>query len=324
MRAVECAENGAPQVLRLVDRAVPTPGKGEVRIAMEAASVNFPDVLMVAGKYQMQPPLPFVPGIELAGTVSALGDGVTQLQVGQRVVGGIPFGAFAEHVCAPAMVLAPVPDGVSSADAAAMFVTYGTSLYALQDRASLASGETLVVLGASGGVGLAAVQLGKAMGARVIACASSADKLAFCAEHGADEGIDYGTEDLKKRIRQLTGGQGADVVYDAVGGPAAEAALRATAWEGRYLVVGFAAGEIPKIPLNLVLLRSCQVVGVFWGSFVARNPERHQQLVEQLFQWVQQGRIRPHVHGTYPLEEAATALQLLVDRQVRGKVLLEA
>lgn len=323
MRVVVCKALGGPGGLVVEEVPDPTPQRGEVLVQVQSAGVNFPDVLMVAGAYQVQVPPPFVPGHELAGTVLALGEGVTGFEVGQRVAGNVSWGAFAEKIAVPAEVLVPVPDNVDAREAAAMLLAYCTSQYALKDRAQLARHETVVVLGAAGGVGTAAVQIAKAMGARVIAAASSADKLAFARENGADEVINYATEDLKTRIRELTDGQGADVVYDPVGGDFTEQALRATAWDGRLLVVGFAAGQIPRIPLNLPLLKGCQIVGVFWGSFVARRPEKHRENVRELFEWLQQDRLRVHVDGVYRFEAAAEALACLANRSVRGKVVLE-
>jgi NADPH2:quinone reductase len=323
VKAVVCKALGPVTNLIVDEMPEPQPQRGEVLVDVRAAGVNFPDVLMVAGAYQVQVPAPFVPGHEVAGTVVAVGPDVTDFEVGQRVAGNVPWGAFAERVIVRADALIPVPDSIELREAAAMLLAYATSHYALQDRAELKRHETLVVLGAAGGVGIAAVQIGKAIGARVIAAASTDDKLAFCRENGADEVINYSTDDLKQRIRDLTDGQGADVVYDPVGGELTEAAVRATAWNGRVLVVGFASGEIPRVPLNLVLLKGCQLVGVFWGSFVARSPDRHRANVRQLFEWLEQGRLRVHIDGVYPFERASEALQCLADRRVRGKVVLE-
>lgn len=322
MKAVVCTELGGPEQLQLQDLPEPTPGPGEVLIRVEAAGVNFPDVLMIKGEYQFQVPPPFVPGHELAGRVEALGEGVTGLERGQRVVANLPWGAFAELATVVADAVIPLPDALSAEQGAAMLLTYATSHYALRLRAQLRRDETLVVLGAAGGVGAAAVQIAKAMDARVIACASSPEKLAFCRRMGADELIDYRQEDLKERIKVLTGGQGADVVYDPVGGSFAEAALRATNWDGRYLVVGFASGEIPKIPLNLPLLKGCQIMGVFWGAFATREPDRHREGVHELFEMASQGQLEAHVDAIYPFSEANRALLDLAERKVRGKVLM--
>jgi len=291
---------------------------------MKAASVNFPDVLIIQNKYQFKPPLPFSPGSELAGVVKEAGAGVAGFKAGDRVIAFTTYGAFAEEVKTEAARLLPLPEGMDFKTGAAFLLTYGTSDHALRDRAALRAGETLLVLGAAGGVGLAAIEIGKALGARVIACASSADKLAVCREHGADEGIDYAKEDLRERIKALTDGKGVDVVYDAVGGPYTEPAFRSLAWRGRLLVVGFAAGEIPKLPLNLALLKGASVIGVFWGDFVRREPKEFERSLRQLGEWYRQGKLRPHVSQTFPLEKAVEALKLMAARQVKGKVVLTA
>jgi NADPH2:quinone reductase len=323
MRAVRCHQLTGPAALQVDEvPAPPPPGRGEITIAVAAAGVNFPDVLITQGKYQFKPEPPFSPGGEVAGLVTELGPGVDRFRIGDRVAATMLHGAFAERVVVPETAAAMLPGNVSFETGAALLLTYATTLHALVDRAQLAAGETLLVLGAAGGVGLAAVELGKCMGARVIACASSAAKLALCKEHGADELIDYSHEDLKDRIKQVTGGGGADVVYDPVGGELAEAALRGTAWEGRYLVVGFASGTIPRFPANLVLLKGCQIVGVFWGSFALRQPMRHQAHVERLMTWLGEGRLRPHIDGVFPFEQASQALGLLERREVKGKVVL--
>jgi NADPH2:quinone reductase len=289
---------------------------------MKAASVNFPDVLIIQNKYQFKPPLPFSPGSELAGVVKEVGDGVKHWKPGDRAIAFTTFGAFAEEVKTDASRLIPLPEKMSFESGAAFILTYGTTDHALRDRAALKAGETLLVLGAAGGVGLAAVEIGKAMGARVIACASTPEKLAVCREHGADEGIDYSKEDLRERIKALTGGKGVDVVYDAVGGPYSEPAFRSIAWRGRLLVVGFAAGDIPKIPLNLPLLKGASIVGVFWGDFAKREPKAFAESVQQLGRWYAEGKLRPHVSQTYPLAKAVDALKAMAARQVKGKVVL--
>ncbi|MBL8386554.1 MAG: NADPH:quinone oxidoreductase family protein [Burkholderiales bacterium] len=322
MKAVMCKQFGPPQSLVLEDVPAPVPGKGEVVIDVKAASVNFPDVLIIENKYQFKPPLPFSPGSEVAGVVKSLGEGVSHLTVGQPVVALLGHGAFAEEVAAPADKVVPLPPGVDFATAAAMGLTYATSHHAVIDRAQLKAGETMLVLGAAGGVGVAAIEIGKIVGARVIAAASSADKLAVCKAHGADELINYATEDLRERIKQLTGGKGVDVVYDPVGGAYSEAALRSTAWRGRFLVVGFANGEIPRIPLNLTLLKGCAIVGVFWGDFARREPEANYRLMTELFRWLEQGRIKPHISGRYPLARTADALIAMAERKVTGKVVI--
>lgn len=322
MRAVRCHDLVGPSGLRVDALPEPEAGAGEVVIDVKAAGVNFPDVLLTYGKYQFRPPPPFVPGGEAAGVVSAVGAGVTRVAVGDRVAVTVIHGAFAERIVVPEAAVIPVPDGVDFAVAAATLLTYATSWHALVDRAGLKAGETLLVLGAAGGVGIAAVEIGKLLGARVIAAASSDEKLAFCRAHGADEGIQYAREDLKERARRLTNGDGADVVYDPVGGGFTDAALRSIAWEGRYLVVGFANGEIPKIPLNLVLLKGCQIVGVFWGAFVARAPERHRANAAQIFAAVAAGQLRPHVDATLPFARAGEALTRMERREVMGKLVL--
>ncbi len=322
MKALLCTRYGTPDDLELADIADPTPAPGEAVVRVEAAALNFFDTLIIAGKYQTKPPMPFSPAAEFAGTIESLGSGDTAFKVGDRVLGYSGYGAARQRVALSVDRLVKIPDSVGFDHAAGLCVTYGTTLHALKDRARLKAGETLAVLGASGGVGLAAVELGKLMGARLIACASSAQKIAFARAHGADHGIDYGSEDLKDALRRLTGGKGADVIYDPVGGALAEAALRSIAWEGRFLVVGFAAGEITKLPLNLVLLKGCDVLGVFWGSWTQREPAGHRANTEQLLAWVAEGKLSSHVHAVYPLEQAADALKALAQRKVMGKVLL--
>ncbi|HYD47222.1 MAG TPA: NADPH:quinone oxidoreductase family protein [Terriglobales bacterium] len=321
MKAVVCKAYGPPESLVIEELAGLEAGEGQVVISVEAAGVNFPDLLIIQNQYQFKPPLPFTPGGEVAGVIKQVGAGVCGWRAGDRVLASTGYGGFASEVAVAPRSLVKIPPSMDSVTASAFLMTYGTSHYALKDRAAIRPGETLLVLGAAGGVGLAAVELGKVMGARVIAAASSDDKLAICREHGASEVINYAREDLKERIKQLTGGQGADVVYDPVGGAYAEAALRATNWEGRYLVIGFTAG-IPKVPLNLTLLKGCQIVGVFWGAFVMRNPERHAAHVAELLQWFEQGKLKPHVCATYPFEQVAKALEDLAARKVTGKVVL--
>jgi NADPH2:quinone reductase len=322
MRAVLCKEFGPPESLVVEEVADPTPAPGQVVIDVHACSVNFPDTLMIQNLYQFKPNLPFSPGGEVAGVVSAVGEGVTGLKNGDRVFASTGFGGLAEKVPVAATGAIPVPDGIDLVHASGFLYAYGTSLHALQDRGQLQPGETLLVLGAAGGVGLAAVELGVVMGATVIAAASTEEKLELCRQYGAKHTINYAEDDLKTRIREVTGGAGADVVYDAVGGPYSEPALRATAWNGRFLVVGFAAGDIPKIPLNLTLLKGCSVVGVFWGSFAGREPQRNQANTDLLVQWWQEGKLNPHVSETYPLEEASTAIRRLADRQAKGKIVV--
>ena len=322
MRAVLSREPGPPSSLVVDEIETPEPGPGEVLVRVEACALNFFDTLIIKDRYQFKPDRPFSPGAEFCGRIAALGPDVEGFSEGDRVVAYVGWGAAREYVVAPASALVAVPDAVASDVAATVIVTYGTTLYALRDRGDLKPGETLAVLGAAGGTGQAAVEIGKAMGARVIACASSADKVAFARNLGADEGVDYGSEPLKERLKELSGGKGVDVVYDPVGGPLAEEALRALGWLGRFLVIGFASGDIPKIPLNLALLKSCDIRGVFWGSAVERDPEGHRANVRQLLDWVAQGRIVPHVDAACPLEETAAALDRLAARDVKGKLVV--
>jgi NADPH2:quinone reductase len=322
MRAVRVHELTGPASLRVDDLPEPTAGPGQVLIAVEACGVNFPDVLLTRGMYQFKPAPPFSPGLEAAGTVLAVGAGVTSLLPGDRVAATMLYGAFAERVCVPEPMAVKLPDAVPFEVGAATLLTYGTTYHALVDRAALAAGETLLVLGAAGGVGIAAVELGALLGAKVIAAASSADKLAFCREHGAQHGIDYATEDLRERIKALTSGNGVDVIYDPVGGALAEPAVRSAAWGGRYLVIGFASGEIPKIPLNLVLLKGSQIVGVFWGSFAMREPAKNRRQAEQLLAWVAEGKLHPPVDAVLPFTAAAEAMTRLERRGVKGKIVL--
>jgi len=322
MKAILCKQFGPPDSLVFEEVASPRAGPGEVVVSVKAASVNFPDVLIIQNKYQFKPPLPFSPGSELAGVVKEAGEGVTAFRPGDKVIAFTTYGAFAEEVKTEAARLLPLPQGMDFASGAAFLLTYGTSDHALRDRAALKAGETLLVLGAAGGVGLAAVEIGRALGARVIACASSDDKLAVCREHGADATINYAGEDLRERIKVLTDGRGVDVVYDAVGGPYTEPAFRSIAWRGRLLVVGFAAGEIPKLPLNLPLLKGASIVGVFWGDFARREPRQFGESVRQLGAWYREGKLRPHVSQTMPLARAADALKLMAARQVKGKLVL--
>jgi NADPH:quinone reductase len=322
MKAVLCVRHGPPAALEIAAIPDPHPGAGEVLVDVRAVGLNFFDLLIISNRYQVKPPLPFSPGSEFSGVVAAIGEGVTGFKPGDRVCGTIGYNTAREKLAVAERDLVPIPDGVDFERAAGLLVTYGTALHALEDRAKLKKGETLAVLGAAGGVGLASVEVGKAIGARVIACASSPEKLAFARAHGADEAIDYSREDLKERLRELTDGQGADVVMDPVGGPLAEPAVRATAWEGRYLVVGFAAGEIPKLPLNHVLLRGCSVVGVAWGAMVRRDPARGTAISRQVLEWAQAGRLSAHVDKVYPLAQAADALNAIARREVKGKILL--
>ncbi len=322
MKTMLCKQYGPPESLVLEDVESPKAGPGQVVVEVKACGVNFPDVLIIENKYQFKPQLPFAPGGEISGVVKELGEGVTNVAVGDRVLASTGFGGFAEEIAIPAAAAVPIPDSMDFPTAAAFLMTYGTSYYALKDRARIREGENLVVLGAAGGVGLAAVELGKALGAHVIAAASSEEKLAVCRDHGADAGIDYSKDSLKDKMKELTGGKGADVVYDPVGGDYSEAAIRATAWEGRFLVIGFAAGDIPRIPLNLTLLKSCQIVGVFWGAFVGREPERNKQNTSELFALFEKGSIKPYVSSTYSLADTAGALNEIGGRRAKGKIVV--
>ena len=322
MKAVLCKELGPPSKLVIEEVPSKKPGEKEVLVEIKACSVNFPDTLIIQGLYQFKPPLPFTPGGDIAGIVKEVGEGVRHLKPGDRVFGTVPHGGFAEEVLAPAKSVFPIPPAMDFKVASSFMMAYATSYHALKDRAKLKEGETLLVLGASGGVGLAAVELGKLMGATVIAAASTDEKLALCKEKGADLLINYSTEDLKKRAKELTGGKGVNVVYDPVGGDYCEAALRATAWEGRLLVVGFPAG-IPKIPMNLPLLKGCQIVGVFWGRFTMETPEKNMANAMELIQMYAQGKLNPHIDKVYSLEEAPTALEDMMNRKVKGKVIIE-
>jgi NADPH2:quinone reductase len=322
MKAILCTRFGGPDDLELGDVPDPVAGAGEVVVAVKAAALNFFDTLIIAGKYQHKPPFPFSPAAEFAGVVESVGPQVTTLARGDRVLGHIGTGAARERLLAKPERLIKLPDGLDFDHAAGLTVTYGTTLHALKDRAQLRSGETLAVLGAAGGTGLASVELGKLMGARVIACASAAEKLAFARQHGANETIDYAQEDLKDALRRVTNGNGVDVVYDPVGGPYAEPAVRALAWGGRYLVIGFAAGEIPKIPINLVLLRSSALIGVFWGAWAERNPQAHRANMAEITRWCAEDKLSAHVHAVYPLEKTAEAIKELSNRKVMGKLVL--
>lgn len=323
MKALLCKQFGPPESLVLEDVPSPRPGPGEVVLSVKAASVNFPDVLIIQNKYQFKPPLPFSPGSELAGVVKEVGEGVTNAKPGDRVIAFTTYGAFAEEAKTEATRLLPMPKGMDFPSAASFILTYGTTDHALRDRGRLKAGETLLVLGAAGGVGIAAIEVGKALGARVIACASSDEKLAVCREHGADDTINYTAGDLREGIKGLTGGKGVDVIYDAVGGPYTEPAFRSIAWRGRLLVIGFAAGDIPKLPLNLPLLKGADVVGVFWGDFTRREPKAFLESARQLMRWFEDGKLRPHVSATFPLEKAAEAMNLLASRKAKGKVVVQ-
>lgn len=329
MKAMLSVEAGGPQSLQLTALDTPEPGPGMIRIAVRAAGVNFPDTLIIRDLYQFKPPRPFAPGGEVAGVVDAVGAGVENVTVGDRVLAGGVNGGFATHFVAEAGRTYKMPDAMSFEEAAGFMLTYGTSHYALRGRADIQPGERLFVLGAAGGVGAAAIELAKAMGAHVVAGVSSEEKAEFCKDLGADDTIIYPTGALDRaakkalsgEIKAKCGGDGADVVYDAVGGDYAEPSVRALAWNGRYLVVGFPAG-IPSIPLNLTLLKSCQIVGVFWGAFTMREPEKNAAYVKELFSIFDDGKIRPRITRTFPLERAGDALSLMMDRKVLGKVVL--
>jgi NADPH2:quinone reductase len=325
MKALLCIRAGKADDLIVADLPDPTAGSGEVVVRVRAAALNFFDLLIIAGKYQYKPEFPFSPGAEFAGTIESLGPETTGVAVGDRVMGYVRFGAAREKLSAPAKKLIKIPDALDFPRAAGLTVTYGTSYYALKQRAGLKPGETLAILGASGGAGLAAVELGKLMGARVIACASSDEKLLFAREHGADETVNYANNEstvLRNALKMLGGERGIDVVYDPVGGPYAEPALRSLGFGGRYLVVGFAAGEIPKLPLNLVLLKGCDVRGVFWGSWTEREPDAHRANMADIVRWCAQGKLSAHVHARYPLGEAAQAMKEIACRKAMGKVVL--
>ncbi len=329
MKAMMSHAPGGPETLQLTEVDTPAPGPGQARIAVKAAGVNFPDTLIIRDLYQFKPPRPFAPGGEVAGLVDAVGEGVTGLKEGDRVLAGGVNGGFATHFIADVPRINKIPDEMPFDEAAGFMLTYGTSHYALKDRANIQPGESLFILGAAGGVGAAAIELGKAFGAKVVAGVSNKEKAGFCKSLAADETLIYPTGDLDRaaqkdlsgQIKALCGGEGANVVYDAVGGNYAEPSLRAMAWEGRYLVIGFPAG-IPSIPLNLTLLKSCQIVGVFWGAFTMRNPQKNAEYVAELFSFYQEGKLRPRITASFPLEEAAKALALIEERKATGKIVL--
>jgi NADPH2:quinone reductase len=331
MKALQCVELGGPEKLIFSDIDDPKPGTGEVLVEIKAASVNFPDVLMVQGLYQLQPPMPFIPGAECSGVIAEIGESVESCEVGDHVFVMAGIGCFAEKLVVEAARVNLIPKDMDFPVAAALPMAYATSLYALKQRADLKSGETLLVLGAAGGVGLSAVEIGKAMGARVIAAASSDEKIKTCLEHGADEAFVYPSGDLDRdqqkelsnKIKELTGGLGANVVYDPVGGSFSEPALRAMAWEGRFLVIGFATGEIPKLPLNLTLLKGCQIVGVFWGAWTTMFPTENEKNFQELFDLYTTGKINPEISDRFSLEESAAAIAHLKDRKAKGKVIID-
>lgn len=322
MKAIRCNSYGPPSSLTLEVIPDLIPGKKEVLVRVRACGINFPDTLIIQGLYQFKPELPFTPGSDVAGVVKAIGEDVKHLKVGDEVFGFVAHGAMAEEVLVPANACFPKPKQMEFPVAASFMMAYGTSFYALKDRAKLQKGETLLVLGASGGVGLAAVELGKLMGAHVIAAASSDEKLELCKHYGANETINYSKEDLKSTIKTLTKNKGVDVIYDPIGGSYSEAAFRGMAWNGRYLVVGFASGEIPKLPLNLPLLKGASVVGVFWGGFAMGQPKENMQNTTTLMQWYAEGRLNPHIDKIYSLADAPKALEAMLQREVKGKLVV--
>lgn len=322
MKAVLCRTFGSPDDLRLEEVASPAVDAGAVKLRVRACGVNFPDVLLVQGLYQLQPPFPFSPGLEVAGDVIEVGAGVQQPRIGERVIATMMYGGFAEEVVVPAAMTLPMPAEMSYEHGAGFPLVYGTAHVGLAHRAQLRAGETLLVLGAAGGVGLAAVELGKRLGARVIAAASTAEKLALTREYGADDTIDYSSENLRDRLADLTGGKGVDVIFDPVGGDLFDQAVRRIAWEGRYLVIGFASGRIPALPANIALLKNASLVGLFWGAYLQRNPAVIRDSFSQLLEWFAAGELKPHIHKTFPLDEAPAALRELTQRRALGKVVL--
>lgn len=323
MKAVLCKSWGLPDTLVVEELPDVLPGPGQVAIDVQAAGVNFPDVLIIQNKYQFKPELPFTPGSELSGVIRSVGEGVTGLNAGDKVLAFVSQGAFQQQIAVPAKAVMPMPPGLDFDTAAAVTLTYGTSHHAVVDRAQLKAGETMLVLGAAGGVGLAAIEIGKALGARVIAAASTDEKLEICKQHGADATINYSNQDLREAIKAATEGKGPDVIYDPVGGIYAEPAFRSIAWRGRYLVIGFANGEIPKLPLNLPLLKGASVVGVFWGEFARREPKANAAAMKELMGWMAEGRIRPHISGRYALSETPQALKDMAARKVTGKIVIQ-
>ena len=322
MKAVICKTLGPPENLVIEERPSRTPGKTEVRIAVKAAGVNFPDTLIIQGKYQLKAEPPFTPGSEVAGTVLEVGEKIKHVRAGDAVAAIVPYGGYAEEVIAAGDTVIPLPRDMDFSHAAVLPMVYGTTLHALKQRGQLKAGETLLVLGAAGGVGLAAVQLGKSMGATVIAAAGSAEKLELCKQHGATHTVDYSKESLKEAVKKLTKGQGADVIYDPVGGDLAQECFSCINWNGRYLVIGFAAGKIPEVALNRLLLKGAAAVGVFWGAFVVREPKLNWENFQQLFAWYADGKLKPHISKSYPLGQAGQALRDLQDRKATGKIVL--
>jgi NADPH2:quinone reductase len=323
MKAIVCKQFGLPETLEFKAVEIPQPKEGEILMTVKACSVNFPDTLIIQGKYQFRPEFPFSPGSDVAGVVEKVGASVTHFKEGDEVVGFIPFGGFAEKAIVKAKDCFPKPQGMSMVHASAFLLAYGTSYHALKDRANLQKGETILILGASGGVGLTALELAKLMGAKVIAAASTNEKLDLCKQFGADEVINYTEESLKDRVKELTNGKGVDVIYDPVGGHFSELALRAIAWKGRHLVIGFANGDIPKIPINLTLLKGASIVGVFWGAFAQKEPKESLKNIQQLLTWFAKGEVQPHIDKTYALKEAPKALKEMMQRKVKGKIVID-
>jgi NADPH:quinone reductase len=322
MKALVCKEFGTPDILEMDDIAEPQVSKGTVKIQIHSVGLNFPDTLMIAGKYQFKPDFPFSPGMESAGVITEVGEGVDSLSVGDRVMANHGFGGFAEYVVAPAEGTYKIPDVMPFDQAAGFPVTYGTTYHALVDRGDLKKGEVLLVHGAAGGVGLNAVELGKALGATVIGTVGSDEKMDIVREYGADHVINYSTESIKDRVKELTGGKGADVIYDPVGGDAFDQSMRCINWEGRLLVIGFASGRIAQLPTNLALLKGCSVVGVFWGEFARRNPDKNRANFQTMLDMVEAGKIKPHVSMHFPLEKGADAMNALLSRKSTGKVII--
>jgi NADPH2:quinone reductase len=323
MKAIVCNKFGAPDTLEYQEIDEPSPKEGQLLITVKACSVNFPDTLIIQGKYQFRPEFPFSPGSDVAGIVAEVGENVTHFKVGDEVVGFIPFGGFAEKAILNAKDCFPKPNGMSMVNASAFLLAYGTSYHALKDRADLQKGETILILGASGGVGLTALELAKLMGAKVIAAASSKEKLELCKQFGADEVINYDKESIKDSIKEITNGKGVDVIFDPVGGHFSELALRAIAWKGRHLVIGFANGEIPKIPINLTLLKGASIVGVFWGAFAQKEPKKSLENIQQLLKWFAKGAIKPHIDKIYALKNAPIALEDMMQRKTKGKIVID-
>lgn len=323
MRALLCKKWGGPKDLVLEETELPAPGKGQVKLRIRAAGLNFADTLIIQGKYQEKPDFPFSPGLEAAGEVIETGDGVTNVKKGDRVMALLGHGGFAEEAVTDAFRVLPIPDSMSFEDAAAFPVAYGTSQVALDHRGHLKKGETLLVHGAAGGVGLTAVQIGKIMGATVIATARGEDKLKVAQDNGADHLIDYGKEDIRERVKEITGGKGCDVIYDPVGGDVFDTSLRCLAWEGRLLVIGFASGRIPEAPANYLLVKNASAVGVFWGAYMRHNPQVVVESFKTLMGWYAEGKIKPHISHRFALDEAPEALQVMMDRKSTGKIVLE-